>query len=135
MKPYDVIDSDGGVPIKAWIRGVPLEEAAAAQLRNVARLPVVHGWIAAMPDVHWGMAAVQPTLTANDLPDSLREVRGAIERAVPHGRTPGRDKGSWHHPPAPAVHAWATLKPRFDAIAARHEAIAKSNHLTHLGTL
>ena len=162
MQHYDVIDSQGGVPIRAWIRGVPLEDAAAAQLRNVARLPVVHGWVAAMPDVHWGigatvgsviptvgaiipaavgvdigcgMAAVQTTLSARDLPESLREVRAAIERAVPHGRTPGRDKGSWHHPPAPAVQAWTRLKPGFDAITARHDAIAKSNHLTHLGTL
>jgi tRNA-splicing ligase RtcB (3'-phosphate/5'-hydroxy nucleic acid ligase) len=123
----------------------------------------VHGWIAAMPDVHWGigatvgsviptvgavvpaavgvdigcgMAAVPTTLTASDLPESLRDVRAAIERAVPHGRTPrGRDKGSWEHPPTRAVEAWAGLKPRFDAIAARHRTIKNSNHLTHLGTL
>src|SRR2546427_8444944 len=127
----EVIEVEGGVPIKAWVRGVSLEDAAAQQLRNVARLPCVHGWVAVMPDVHWGvgatvgsviptvgaiipaavgvdigcgMAAVRTTLTANDLPESLREVRAAIERAVPHGRTPrGRDKGSWEHPPAPAL--------------------------------
>ncbi|MGA0059227.1 MAG: RtcB family protein, partial [Planctomycetota bacterium] len=45
------------LPIKAWVQGVPVEEAALAQLRNVARLPVVHGWVAAMPDVHWGIGA------------------------------------------------------------------------------
>ena len=162
-RTYEVIESEGGVPIKAWVRGVPLEEAAATQLKNVARLPIVHGWVAAMPDVHWGigatvgsviptvgaivpaavgvdigcgMAAVQTTLTASDLPESLRDVRAAIERAVPHGRTPrGRDKGSWEHPPAPALEAWARLKPRFDAITARHGKIKNSNHLTHLGTL
>ena len=162
-RTYEVIPSDGGVPIKAWIRGVPLEEAAATQLRNVARLPFVHGWVAAMPDVHWGigatvgsviptvgaivpaavgvdigcgMAAVQTTLTANDLPESLREVRAAIERAVPHGRTTrGPDKGSWGNPPAPAIDAWTRLKPRFDAITAKHGKIKQSNHLTHLGTL
>ena len=27
------------------------------QLNNVARLPCVRGWVAAMPDVHWGMGA------------------------------------------------------------------------------
>jgi tRNA-splicing ligase RtcB len=160
---YQFIETAGGVPIKAWIRGVSLEEAAARQLRNVARLPCVHGWVAAMPDVHWGvgatvgsviptigaiipaavgvdigcgMAAVRTTLTAGDLPESLREVRAAIERAVPHGRTPrGRDKGAWEHPPAPALAAWAGLKPRFDDITAKHGRIKNSNHVTHLGTL
>ncbi len=160
---YDVIQPEGGVPIKAWTRGVPIEEAAARQLANVARLPFIHRWVAAMPDVHWGigatvgsviptvgaiipaavgvdigcgMMAVETTLTANDLPDSLREVRAAIEGAVPHGRTPrGRDKGSWGTPPPPAVLAWAGLKPGFDAIVARHPAVGHSNHQTHLGTL
>ena len=160
---YELIPTDGGVPIKAWIRGVPLEDAAATQLKNVARLPFVHGWVAAMPDVHWGigatvgtviptvgaivpaavgvdigcgMAALQTTLHARDLPESLRDVRGAIERAVPHGRTArGRDEGSWEDPPAAAREAWARLKPRFDAITAKHPAIRSSNHLTQLGTL
>jgi tRNA-splicing ligase RtcB len=162
-RSYDVIQPEGGVPIKAWTRGVPIEEAAARQLANVARLPFIHRWVAAMPDVHWGigatvgsviptvgaiipaavgvdigcgMMAVETTLTANDLPDSLREVRAAIEAAVPHGRTPrGRDKGSWGTPPPPAVLAWAGLKPGFDAIVARHPAVGHSNHQTHLGTL
>ena len=162
-RPYEVIEVDGGVPVKAWIRGVRLEEAAAQQLRNVARLPCVHGWVAAMPDVHWGvgatvgsviptvgaiipaavgvdigcgMAAVRTTLTAGDLPESLRAVRAAIERAVPLGRTTrGRDKGAWEHPPAPALAAWERLKPPFDAITAKHGRIKSSNHVTHLGTL
>jgi len=162
-RSYDVIQSEGGVPIKAWTRGVPIEEAAARQLANVARLPFIHRWVAAMPDVHWGigatvgsviptvgaiipaavgvdigcgMMAVETTLTANDLPQSLREVRAAIEAAVPHGRTPrGRDKGSWGTPPPPAVLAWAGLRPGFDAIVTRHPAVGHSNHQTHLGTL
>jgi tRNA-splicing ligase RtcB len=162
-RTYEVIASEGGVPIKAWTRGVPVEEEAARQLRNVARLPFIHRWVAAMPDVHWGigatvgsviptvgavipaavgvdigcgMMAVQTTLTANDLPESLREVRTAIERAVPHGRAPrGRDHGAWEHPPAPAQAVWEELEPRFDAIVAKHPAIRQSNHLAHLGTL
>ena len=162
-RPYEVLEVEGGVPVKAWIRGVSLEQAAAQQLRNVARLPCVHGWVAAMPDVHWGvgatvgsviptvgaiipaavgvdigcgMAAVRTTLTAGDLPESLRGVRAAIERAVPHGRTTrGRDRGAWDRPPAAALAAWERLKPRFDAITAKHGRIKSSNHLTHLGTL
>jgi tRNA-splicing ligase RtcB len=162
-RTYEILEVEGGVPIKAWIRGVVLDEAAATQLRNVARLPCVRGWVAAMPDVHWGvgatvgsviptveaiipaavgvdigcgMAAARTTLTASDLPDSLREMRAAIERAVPHGRMPrGRDKGAWEHPPGPALGAWERLRPRFDAITAKHGKIRSSNHVTHLGTL
>src|SRR5499433_3236339 len=67
-RTYETIEVEGGVPIKAWIRGVCLEDEAAKQLRNVARLPFVHGWVAAMPDVHWGIGAtvgsVIPTVGA-----------------------------------------------------------------------
>ena len=160
---YEVIPTEGGVPIKAWTRGVAVEESAAAQLQNVARLPFIHKWVAAMPDVHWGigatvgsviptvgavipaavgvdigcgMMAVQTTLTANDLPESLREIRTAIERAVPHGFAKrGRDHGSWHHAPPAAEAAWAELKPGFDAIVEKHPAIRNSNTFNQLGTL
>jgi tRNA-splicing ligase RtcB len=107
----------GGVPVKSWTRGVAFEEEARQQLRNVASLPFVHRWVAAMPDVHWGigatvgsviptvgavipaavgvdigcgMIAARTSLTANDLPESLSAIRSAIEQAVPHGRTLGR---------------------------------------------
>ena len=67
-RTYETIEVEGGVPIKAWIRGVSLEDVAAKQLRNVARLPCVRGWVAAMPDVHWGVGAtvgsVIPTVGA-----------------------------------------------------------------------
>src|ERR1700744_3961998 len=48
---------ENGALIKAWIDGVPLEDAARKQLLNVAALPFIHHHIAAMPDVHWGMGA------------------------------------------------------------------------------
>jgi len=105
--------------VKSWTRGVPFEDEARQQLRNVASLPIVHKWVAAMPDVHWGigatvgsviptigavipaavgvdigcgMMAARTSLAAADLPDSLEGVRRAIERAVPHGRTLGRGR-------------------------------------------
>ncbi|HEY8155205.1 MAG TPA: RtcB family protein, partial [Myxococcota bacterium] len=111
-RSYEVMQPEGGVPIKSWTRGVPFEDEARKQLENVARMPFIHGWVAAMPDVHWGigatvgsviatrgaiipaavgvdigcgMMAVEITLTASDLPDNLSGVRDAIERAVPHG--------------------------------------------------
>ncbi len=46
-----------GVPVKTWTKGVPIEDAAMTQLRNVAALPFVYKHVAAMPDVHWGMGA------------------------------------------------------------------------------
>jgi len=105
-------DVGGGVPLKMWTRGVPVEDAAKRQLTNAARLPIVFKHIAAMPDVHFGigatvgsviptlkaiipaavgvdigcgMMACKTTLTAEDLPDNLAPLRSAIERAVPHG--------------------------------------------------
>jgi tRNA-splicing ligase RtcB len=164
-KSYERISVEGGVPIKAWVRGVALEDEARKQLVNVARLPFVHKWIAAMPDVHWGigatvgsviptigaivpaavgvdigcgMMAVQTSLMAGDLPDDLGPLRTAIEKAVPHGRTLGkkkRDVGSWREPPERAAAAWKELEPGFLHIASKHRAIADANHAVHLGTL
>ncbi len=162
---YNVIDNDAGVPIKMWTKGVPVEQAAERQLRNVAGLPFVHKWVAAMPDVHFGkgatvgsviptvdaiipaavgvdigcgMMAVQTSLTADNLPDNLREMRRAIEKAVPHGRTKngGRgDRGAWRDVPKRVQKAWAKLVPAFDVITDKHPKVAKANHLGHLGTL
>ena len=33
MSGFEVIANEGGAPIKAWTRGVPIEDAALAQLR------------------------------------------------------------------------------------------------------
>ncbi|MBI5941185.1 MAG: RtcB family protein, partial [Caulobacterales bacterium] len=67
MSGFEVIESPGA-PIKAWTRGVPIEESAMKQLRNVAALPFIHKHVAVMPDVHWGMGAtvgsVIPTVGA-----------------------------------------------------------------------
>jgi len=154
-----------GVPIKAWTRGVALEDKARRQLENVAALPCVRKWVAVMPDVHLGygatvgsvvpmsgaivpaavgvdigcgMIASATTLTASDLLDSLAGIRNRIEAAVPHGRTRngGRgDRGAWQHLPKRQELAWADLLPRFEAIVAKHPAISKANHYSHLGTL
>ena len=40
MSGYQTIEGSGA-PIKAWTRGVPVEEAAKRQLENVARLPFI----------------------------------------------------------------------------------------------
>ncbi|MCW5665481.1 MAG: RtcB family protein [Piscinibacter sp.] len=156
-------DVPGGVPLKMWTRGVPVEDEAKRQLTNAARLPVVFRHIAAMPDVHFGigatvgsviptlraiipaavgvdigcgMMACKTTLTAEDLPDNLGPLRAAIERAVPHGRQPGsRDPGAWQKPPGAVTSAWAQLEPGFNELCRDYPKLEKTNHLAHLGTL
>ncbi|MCC6409064.1 MAG: RtcB family protein [Planctomycetes bacterium] len=161
---YLQIDSEHGVPIKAWVRGVAFDEQSKKQLANVASLGIVHKWVAAMPDVHFGigatvgsviptlraiipaavgvdigcgMMATKTTLTASDLPDDLKSMRSAIEKAVPHGREVGRgrDPGSWGNPPPRVEAAWSELEDDFRRIASKHRAVAGANTVVHLGTL
>ncbi|MEM6790699.1 MAG: RtcB family protein [Myxococcota bacterium] len=124
QRSYDVFETDHR-PIKAWVRGVPIDDGAKRQLANIAALPFIHRHVAVMPDVHvgkgatvgsviatngaivpaavgvdigCGMGAIRTTLTASDLPDNLRNIRFGIEAAVPHGRSKhgGRgDRGAW----------------------------------------
>lgn len=115
-----VIQEQGKRPIKIWTDEV--EESALTQLKNLSGLPFIdsHG-IACMPDVHagigstvgtviatdraiipaavgvdigCGMNAVRLSLKASDLPDSLKQIRDAIEAAVPLGAG-GRHQGEW----------------------------------------
>ena len=161
--PYIQDDDTGGVPVKMWTRGVPVEDEAKRQLANAARLPIVFKHIAAMPDVHFGigatvgsviptfraiipaavgvdigcgMIACKTTLRAEDLPDNLGPLRSAIERAVPHGRAPGaRDPGAWQKTPGAVDTAWAQLEPEFAALCRDYPKLEKTNHHKHLGTL
>jgi tRNA-splicing ligase RtcB (3'-phosphate/5'-hydroxy nucleic acid ligase) len=162
---YSVEQPTGGVPIKMWTRGVPVEDEAKTQLANAARLPIIFKHIAAMPDVHvgigatvgsviptlraiipaavgvdigCGMMACKTTLHANDLPDNLAPLRAAIERAVPHGggpRSRGRDPGAWENPPETVDQVWAGLVDEFDALCELHPRIKNTNNRKHLGTL
>lgn len=94
-----------------WAHPHEVEPAALDQLRNISRLPWVHG-VRVMPDVHLGkgatvgsvvamrdavspsavgvdigcgMQAVRTSLTMDDLPDDLHQLRLAVESAVPVG--------------------------------------------------
>src|SRR5438876_10776314 len=164
-KNYHVLTTESGVPIKAWTKGVQLEDQARQQLLNVAQLPFIFKWVAAMPDVHWGMGAtvgsviptkgaiipaavgvdigcgmmaVETDLNAQDLPDNLKGMRSAIEKAVPHGRTNHGghgDVGAWREIPSRNNEVWQTLKPRYDAILEKHPKLDRGNHANHLGTL
>src|SRR5258706_14729946 len=63
-RSYDMFQPTGGVPVKSWTRGVPFEETARKQLENISRLPFIHGWGAAMPDVHLGIGATVGSVIA-----------------------------------------------------------------------
>ena len=54
---YELTEVPGGVPVKSWTHGVPVEDKAWAQLRDTAMMPFIHRWVAAMPDVHLGIGA------------------------------------------------------------------------------
>lgn len=152
---YEVIESEKGL-IKAWTKGVQLEDAAKQQLRNLAGLPFIHKHVAAMPDVHWGMGATvgsviatkgaiipaavgvdigcgmmaqRTTLVASDLPDNLFGLRSLIEARIPHGRTDngGRlDRGAWGSVPAEHEQAMFNHMVGLTAITEKHPKIEQA---------
>ena len=162
---FEFQDVEGGVPIKMWTRGVPVEDEARAQLSRTAKMPFIFKHVAAMPDVHvgigatvgsviptkgavipaavgvdigCGMMAARTSLMAHDLPDGLEGIRSTIEQAVPHGRSVGRgqrDHGSWGSPPPAIIEAWATLVARFEHLCEKFPRLKNTNNLVHLGTL
>ena len=153
----------GRVPVKVWTKDI--EPEALQQLINTSRLPIVHGHIAAMPDVHLGigatvgsvvptkgavipaavgvdigcgMNAVRLSISASDLPDNLHRIRSAIEAAVPVGfaqHQASTIRRSHHARTARA------LDQRLDAIVARHPGVMKMQKrfsetwICQLGTL
>lgn len=155
------IAEEGKKPIKAWIDGVELEDAAREQLLNVAGLPFIYPHVAVMPDVHWGkgatvgsviptkgaiipaavgvdigcgMAAVQTTLRASELPDTLAPLRSMIERKVPVGNGGG---GDHREAPARIVSALREMQlaERLERILAKHPKIRGDKLVQQLGTL
>jgi tRNA-splicing ligase RtcB len=146
-----VIKEEGSRPIKIWTDEI--EDAALSQLKNLARLPfIAANGVAAMPDVHMGigasvgtviatdkaiipaavgvdigcgMNAVRLSLKADDLPDSLNEIRAGIERGVPLGAGGGHS----------GAKELGDLSPRFHSIADKHPVLAKNKMATQLGTL
>lgn len=165
---YTLLSRDNETPIKAWIDGVPVEQEAKDQLINTASLPIIYKHIAVMPDVHYGrgstvgsviptksaiipasvgvdigcgMVAVRTSLTAEQLPDSLYNLRIAIENAVPHGG-PGV-RGTWgeigrYGPPNSVSKLFiGQLDSGYKQIAGKHPKIKgkTDTNLGQLGTL
>lgn len=100
------------LPILIWTDPNQVEYEAINQLRNVANLPWTFHHVAVMPDCHYGngatvgsviamknalapaavgvdigcgMGAIKTSLVANNLPDSLTNLRLSIEEAIPVG--------------------------------------------------
>ncbi|HNW78334.1 MAG TPA: RtcB family protein [Candidatus Competibacteraceae bacterium] len=105
-----IIQPADGLPVKIYTDDI--DPQALTQLSHVARLPIIHHHVAAMPDVHvgigatvgaviptkgaiipaavgvdigCGMVATRLSLRAEQLPDNLRPLRQVIEAAVPVG--------------------------------------------------
>lgn len=159
---FELLHAEGSAtPIKGWVRGVPLEEQAHGQLRNIASIPFVGPWVAVMPDVHLGkgatvgsviptrgaiipaavgvdigcgMAAVRTTLRASDLPDDLGPLRNSIERSVPAGN--GRGGEHWKLPDSIETRvAQSGLVERLDVIKQKHRKIRTDKLARQIGTL
>lgn len=154
---FEVING-GKLPIKAWVKGVNIEDEAKQQLINLANMPFIHKHIAVMPDVHHGkgatvgsviatkgaiipaavgvdigcgMSAQRTTLTASDLPDNLLGLRTAIECRVPHGRTNNGgigDRGAWHNPPQKNIDVLIPYIDTLKLIVSKHPKLEKASN-------
>lgn len=159
---------DMNVPVKVWDDGVTMEQGTIDQVSKIARLPIVFDHVALMPDGHQGigstvgsviptrkavipaavgvdigcgMCAVKTSLTAENLPDSLHDLRIAIENAVPHGG-PGV-RGTWaevgrYGPPSSVSKLFLSdLDRGYKMIEDKHPKIKgkMDTNLSQLGTL
>ena len=162
---FDVIDAGNGHLVKAWKHGVPFEDAAIVQLIKTASMPFVFKHVAAMPDAHVGIGAtigtVLPTkgacipsavgvdlgcgmiaqrtsLKREDVHE-LRDLRFAIEAAVPTGRTnnggPG-DRGAWCNVPDDISMVWTKeFNNDYIDMCEKNPGMKARNTVNQLGTL
>ncbi|RKS09606.1 tRNA-splicing ligase RtcB [Nocardiopsis sp. Huas11] len=157
--PYTEVAGDR-VPIRMWADPDQVEAQAMDQLRNVTRVPWVHG-LAVMPDVHFGkgatvgsviamrdavspaavgvdigcgMTAVRTDLTASRLPDDLRGLRHALEAAIPVGFHAHDEPVDPARVPGLRSRRWDTFWQGFDDLA---EAVhpRRERALRQMGTL
>lgn len=160
-----VIKEENCHPIKAWIDGVPCDDNTKQQVKNISTMPFIHRHIALMPDCHMGigatvgsviptlgaiipaavgvdlgcgMDAIRTSLKANQLPDNLKEIRSAIEAAVPHGRTDNggaNDRGAWHDLPDVVGEAWKLMSEKYEVLVSKSAKVAHRAPEKQLGSL
>lgn len=155
MSNYNVIQHNSKI-IKAWTKGVLVEQQAEQQLRKLSELPFIHKWISVMPDVHLGkgatvgsviptkaaicpasvgvdlscgVMAVKTTLKASDLPDSLSELRSALEAKIPVGQS------FYSTLDAHSCQSWAKLNETYKDMIDKHPYVEHKNVAAQLGTL
>lgn len=128
-----------------WADEVDIEDAARAQLRNVAELPWTHG-VRVMPDVHFGrgatvgsviameqaiapaavgvdigcgMTAVRTNLRPDQLPTRLSKLRAGIEQVVPVGFAGHADEPAIVRRHADLGHRYRQMMREFGQLRAR----------------
>ena len=156
MDNFEVIHG-GKLPIKAWTKGVQIEDAAKQQLINLSNMSFIHKHVAVMPDVHYGkgatvgsviatkgaiipasvgvdigcgMTARRTTLKSSDLPDNLFALRTRIETNIPHGRTDNggvNDRGAWNTIPSKNQEVFGTMMNSLKYITDKHPALERAS--------
>ncbi|HEW97717.1 MAG: RtcB family protein [Candidatus Parabeggiatoa sp. nov. 3] len=141
--PIKRVLSTGRFPVKIYTDDI--ESEATQQLHELSTLPFIHKHVAAMPDVHLGigatigsviptkgaiipaavgvdlgcgMAAVQLSLKASDLPDNLYGIRSQIEEAVPVGF-------NQHENPVLESSLLKQMKEQLDELLQKHPTLLK----------
>jgi len=141
--PIKRVIKKGKVPVKIYTDDI--DHSAYDQLSKLSELPFIHSHIAAMPDVHrgigatvgsviptksaiipaavgvdigCGMNAVRLSLTANELPDNLKNTRHAIEDVIPVGF-------AMHKSVKARSSTVRALDPGLDEVVAKHPSLWK----------
>ncbi len=166
---YLYINNTQGKPVKAWIKGVAFDENTRQQLLETARLPFIFKHVAAMPDCHvgkgstvgsviptrgaiipaavgvdlgCGMVAARTTLTAEDLPDSLKSLREHLESVVPVGKSDWSrghfaNRAQLERFRQRGIQAWESLAAPFEKLVEKYPQMSPRhrNPVTQMGTL
>lgn len=160
MKVIKVNDGNKRGLVKHWTEGVDLGENTIEQAKQVSKMPFIFKHLALMPDCHLGkgatigsviptkkaiipaavgvdlgcgMMACQLSITANDLPDSLKELRSLIEASVPVGKG---QPGSHQEISTFSSDTWNSLQIGFQRIIEKYPKLDSGiNPINQIGTL
>lgn len=165
---YEYVKGKYGGQMKLWNHNNPFEDQAMEQLHKTASMPFIFKHLAGMPDVHLGkgatigsviatkkaiipaavgvdigcgMQAVKLSITAEDLPDNLLEIRRQIEQAIQCGGlgkyggfNPKKRKHYLGYSMAESI--WnSQLYERYQMILDKHPKIETQWCITQLGSL
>jgi tRNA-splicing ligase RtcB len=153
MKQNELYGQMLGGKANFWTGDMEVEQEALKQITNITNLPILAGPMAVMPDVHYGMGAtvgsviplnaavipaavgvdigcgmcaVKTSLKADQLPDSLKDVRSQIERDVPVGFNTHKHAPRFFHEGNEA----RAIEAQRDALFARFKDLRIMGHIT-----